>query len=353
MIANKCPEIQRICTGSRMLRTQTKSQVRSQSSRFVSRLAIVLMCGLLAFFIFSGTGGAQPSNQTGISSNQTQTSKGPDKVQVGIYILNIGKFDLSTGLYTIDFYLNLKSDRPYTIDDLEFVNGHIVSVYMLSDDADGKVYRVQVSLSTNVDLRNYPFDEHPLSIKIEDKLKTNNNLTYLYDANYSGIDPEVSIVGWQLDGFTAKATTHMYAIYNETYSQFIFTIDLKRSGAASFFKVFLPSIIILFVALSTLFIRTPQRITVNSSMLLAALLYHWRMNDSLPLLDYPTFADEFMVVTYIVLFMVLLSGVGFTYYWELKNKEKTDRVYRFALIVIPIIALGLYIALFYFLVHGN
>ncbi|VVB65190.1 Uncharacterised protein [uncultured archaeon] len=128
---------------------------------------------------------------------------------------------------------------------------------------------------------------------------------------------------------------------------------MKRSEAASFFKVFLPSIIILFVALSTLFIRTPQRITVNSSMLLAALLYHWRMNDSLPLLDYPTFADEFMVVTYIVLFMLLLSSVVFTYYWEPKNKEKTDLVYRFALIVIPVIALGLYFVLFYSLVHRN
>jgi hypothetical protein len=116
LIVNECPEIQCTCPGSSVQRPQTKSQVRLQSSRFVSRVAIVLVCVLLAFLIFSGTGCAQPSNQTGIPSNQTQTSKGPDKVRVGIYILNIGKFDLSTGLYTIDFYLNLKSDRPYTID---------------------------------------------------------------------------------------------------------------------------------------------------------------------------------------------------------------------------------------------
>jgi hypothetical protein len=52
----------------------------------------------------------------------------PNKVLVGIYVLNIGKLDMSTGSYTIDFYLDLVSDRSYPIDNIEFMNGYVNSI---------------------------------------------------------------------------------------------------------------------------------------------------------------------------------------------------------------------------------
>ena len=36
----------------------------------------------------------------------------PVKVYVGVYILNLGKFELATGAYTVDFYLSLRADKP-------------------------------------------------------------------------------------------------------------------------------------------------------------------------------------------------------------------------------------------------
>ena len=44
-------------------------------------------------------------------TNLTNTNE----ISIGIYILNIGKFDISTGSYTVDFYMSLKCSKklPY------------------------------------------------------------------------------------------------------------------------------------------------------------------------------------------------------------------------------------------------
>ena len=42
-------------------------------------------------------------------------------VQVGVYVLNLGKFDVSTGAFTADFYMSMKCDAECSTD-FEFMN---------------------------------------------------------------------------------------------------------------------------------------------------------------------------------------------------------------------------------------
>ena len=142
----------------------------------------------------------------------------PVNVSVGVYILNVGKFDVSTGSYTIDFYLSFNCDKPCSPENFEFMNGRATSIDKLIDEPKEKFYRIQASLSQNIDLRQYPFDKHSLTIKIEDKKKTTDQLVYEFDEKNSGIDPAVTIVGWQLDGWNAKVEEHNYPNYEEIYS---------------------------------------------------------------------------------------------------------------------------------------
>jgi hypothetical protein len=126
----------------------------------------------------------------------------PKKVLVGIYVLNIGKLDMSTGSYTLDFYLDLVSDRSYSIDNIEFMNGYVNSITNDLDYPHEKTYRIQASLFTNIDLQCYPFDEHKLPIEIEDRVNTTRSLIYVFDAKNSSIDHDATLIGWQLKGFS-------------------------------------------------------------------------------------------------------------------------------------------------------
>jgi hypothetical protein len=152
----------------------------------------------------------------------------PVKVYVGVYVLNLGKFELATGAYTVDFYLSLRSQEPVEMEDFEFMNGRAATVDKLIDTPTEKFYRIQANLSQNLDLRRYPFDEHLLTIEIEDKRRTVDELVYVVDEQNCGVDPGVIVVGWRLAGWEAKVLTHNYEIYGETYSRFVFGLRIQR-----------------------------------------------------------------------------------------------------------------------------
>lgn len=273
----------------------------------------------------------------------------PNKVLVGIYVLNIGKLDMSAGSYTIDFYLDLVSDRSYSIDNIEFMNGYVNSITKDLDYPHEKTYRIQASLFTNIDLRSYPFDDHKLPIEIEDRINTTRSLIYVFDAKNSSIDPDATLIGWQLKGYSGGSIPHIYSIENTTFSRFFFDVDIRRAAATSGVKLFLPVFLIILVSLLSLLFkgdRISTRITVNSTMLLATILLHLRMEDGLPNISYLTFADQFMVLTYVILIAVLISGVLLALYFERKDYPRADNIYKYSLRTIPIIAIVSYIVLF-------
>ncbi|RQW77974.1 MAG: hypothetical protein EHM14_13145 [Methanothrix sp.] len=271
------------------------------------------------------------------------------KVFMSVYVLNIGNLDVETGSYTIDFYLIMKSDKPYSIDSLEFMNGYITKLDNESSDPHEKIYRIRTQLFTNVDLQNYPFDEHKLSIEIEDETNTTGSLIYIFDEKNSGIDPDVTMVGWQSEGFSGGQIIHQYPNFNGTFSRFFFDINIRRAKVASTVKLFLPVLLVIIVSLLSLLFkgdRVSTRITVNSTMLLATVLLHFRMGEGLPPIPYLTFADQFMILTYLIMITVLVSGVLVALYAERKDYCRADMVYKYALYFIPVVTVCSYTIMF-------
>jgi hypothetical protein len=277
-----------------------------------------------------------------------ETNK-PTEVLVGIYVLHVGKFDVSTGSYTVDFYLSLKCSEPCSPDKFEFMNGRATSIDKLIDKPNEKFYRIQASLSQNIDLKKYPFDKHSLTIEIEDKEKTIKDLVYKYDEKNSGIDPSVIIVGWQLDGWDAEVKEHYYSVYDETYSRFIFRINISRVALTSIFKSLLPVFFMVFVSLLTLLLtsdKVTMRLSLNISTLLASVMFHLNLTSSIPPVGYLTFADKFMISTYLILVSVLFSGILLMKYSDRKDHLKAEKIYKYSLISLPIISAFLYILVF-------
>jgi hypothetical protein len=55
-------------------------------------------------------------------------------------------------------------------------------------------------------------------------------------------------------------------------------------------------------------------------MFLAAVLIHWRVADTIPMVAYVTFLDLFMIITYAML--VLVSGILILRFTEAKDQER-------------------------------
>ncbi len=254
------------------------------------------------------------------------SGKSPAEIKIGIYLLNLGKFDIATGSFTADFYLSLKCESVCPQQDFEFMNGRASSLEKIIDEPNEKFYRIQANLVSPIDLKKFPFDEQKLEIILEDKKKTTEELNYLPNLEESGIDDSITFVGWNLEEWKAETRIHNYKIYGEDYSQYVFTIPISRITISAIFKTFLPIFFIILVMLSS-FVLDPDKITTRLAMvgsaLVASVMFHVSLANQIPPVSYLTFIDKIMVLTY---FVILLSFIFNVFLLELHERHKDDLV---------------------------
>src|SRR3989344_877411 len=142
------------------------------------------------------------------TENQTTSLNSENQIKVGVYIINLGKFDVSTGAFTADFYLSLKCESVCSKQDFEFMNGRASSVDKIIDAPFEKFYRIQANLNSPVDLKKFPFDQQNIQIIIEDKKKTIEELEYIPDLEASGIDDSIAFTGWNIEDWKEERQIH-------------------------------------------------------------------------------------------------------------------------------------------------
>ena len=282
-----------------------------------------------------------------VSSARAETAPSPAEtpqtIDVGVYVMNVGKFELASGSFTIDFYLTLKSDRPIPDGAFEFMNGRAASVDTIVNEPMHKEYRVLANLYQNLDLRAYPFDRHRLTIQLENKSRDADALVWRVSEPDSGLDPEVTVVGWDLAGSRGHVDLHDYG--DKKFSRFAYEVELRRIVLTSIFKAFLPAFFIVVVGMLSLLMlpdKVVPRLGMATSALLGTVMFHLTVTSQIPPVGYLTFADRFMIASYVVLLGCLISTVILMRYSDSKADADAMRVYRLALRIIPPAAVVVY-----------
>jgi len=269
-----------------------------------------------------------------------------ENVEVGLYILNLGKFDVSTGAFTVDFYLDMKCDNECQPETFEFINGRATSVDKIIDKPNEKFYRIQANLNSPVDLKRFPFDSQKMQIIIEDKEKTIDELIYVPLKEESGIDSSIAFAGWNIDGWDVEANEHRYDIYDEVFSQYVFTVNISRIGASSFLKTFLPVLFIVLILIFSFFMdpdKITTRLAVATSSLVASVMFHVSISNQIPPVGYLTIADQFMILTYFIMLSAVILNVSLLQFVQKKKTELVEKIHKSTeyslLIVVPLVYL--------------
>jgi len=142
-----------------------------------------------------------------------------------------------------------------------------------------------------------------MQIILEDKITTIDQLKYVPVASESGIDDSIAFTGWNIDGWKAETKEHYYPVYNETYSQYVFTVQISRIPFNSFLKTFLPVFFILLLCfLPLLWTRINSNPTYCHDIQLNCCCHvpYFNIQPDTSCC-YLTFADRFMVLTYFIL----------------------------------------------------
>lgn len=290
-------------------------------------IIFALILGLAPLFLSTTGGGA--AFRAGIDPSTVVKSFPPppsaaelggrEAVRVGVYILSVGNLDTTTSRYTVDFFLNFICETencdPRNFDLINAGAGPEIEDQTDEDDL-GKAYyyRVRATMRTNLDLRNFPFDEHVLEIEIEDKNKTDAEFIYIADPEQSGIDSSVYVSGWNLEpSITGEVNSHNYDIYHESYSRARFYISINHPWFSSFMKGLFAAIVIVGVGMLS-FLMSPtdakDRIALTSGTLASAIFYHMTLTSSIPPVGYLTYADRFMILQYVFITASLSVAIG-------------------------------------------
>jgi hypothetical protein len=247
----------------------------------------------------------------------------------------------------------MKCDENCSKVNFEFLNGRAASIDRIIDTEDEKFYRIQANLNSPVDLKSFPFDKQRMDIILEDRTQTTDSLKFIADTNQSGLDDSIAFAGWNIDNWSVTEKEHYYEVYDETYSQYIFSINISRIGLNSVIKVFLPVFFIILIIMCT-FILDPEkivtRLTMVSTGLVASVMYHISISNQIPPVGYLTFADKFMVLTYFIILASFALDVVILELIEQKKTELAEKFHRATEYSIFIVVPLLYALLFIFFV---
>ncbi|MDA4123286.1 MAG: hypothetical protein OK456_08925 [Thaumarchaeota archaeon] len=302
-----------------------------------------------------------------VSPAHAQTQP-PTEVTIGAYVINISDFNVGQGTFSADFYLWFSWQGNWTgssssaaplPSDFELMNGFVNKATLiqsnqnLSGGYNYLIYRIQASMTDPVNLQDYPFDHHDLTIEIEDQDHDVTSLVYLPDQE-SRIDQLVALQGWQLPTSPADVyvVNHFYNTtfgepgqnYTETYSRFILSIPIERPVLSSVVETFVPIILILIVAMISFLIKPTEfgsRLGLNVTTLLTAVAFQINLTAGIPQFGFLTLADRLMISLYIVLVYSLLMTVSLATIKGERSARAVRRLNEASAIMVPLLMVGL------------
>lgn len=199
----------------------------------------------------------------------TPAAAAPVSCRMGAYITSLSQVDTAAGTFRADFWM--WSICPSTdlepLKTIEFVNGVSVTGSLDSTLQRGDQWWATRKFSgvfrQDFSLRNYPFDEQPLLIEIEEGVLDTRDLLYVADGPNSGMNPAIELAGWMLRNFKVSAgiNAHPTTFGDPSlpggvsrYAALKMEVGVERNHFANFVKATFPLYIAALLALISLLI---------------------------------------------------------------------------------------------------
>ncbi len=240
---------------------------------------------------------------------------------------------------TIEFF-NRKSKpdlRTQAIDWVDIFSNGIIET-RLRDTAKFK--------AATFDFRKFPFDSQTLAFEIWSEFPSSIVSLVPYEAAMSEHkenlfnfqeDEGIVIPGWNL-----KEVNYYAYKFEEpdeySYQGFILELEVERISKYYIFKIFLPILLILMVSWSVFWIHPKQieaKVNITIVALLTLIAYNLIMDQEIPKLEYITFMDAFIFITYLFTAGATILCV-YSYYRYIKYRKKVNLVDYYSRFLGPI-----------------
>lgn len=248
----------------------------------------------------------------------------PAQVDVGLYIRHFQTFDMVGNNFIMDGIIWFQFDPALisleTISKFSFEKAELLyksePATKLAENKFFVRFDVRIRFSVNLDYRIFPFDNHRMSIVLENRFVPPSELVFISNKSYFAFAETLDISGWGfmnksvLTGYTQAVLEERVASKTFPHSVAVFTIDLRNKGERVVSLVMFPLLVIFFISLFgfTLDPKTnPNLVLLTNAGTVSSLLSYRFIVDSLtPHVGYFLFSDQIYMSA---LFCAVLASV--------------------------------------------
>jgi Neurotransmitter-gated ion-channel ligand binding domain len=259
----------------------------------------------------------------------------PVEVSVGVYILNLVALDEVGQTFTCTGYLTETwidsrlaftpkpgepSRRYYRGNEIwfpivQFDNSTTArkrSGFLLTGSPDGTVRYVEkfsVQLSSNMDLRSFPFDVQDLELYVHPFTSQAESVEVTADPDSTGISGAsyTPLPLWDTSAVTYRSVSGKFVKGNLAPSRFVFAIHVKRHSEYYVFRIFLPLFLMVAISWGVLWIPPTDlnsQLLISVTTVLTLVAFSVAVSNVLPPVPYLTLYDSFFLVCF---FFILLT----------------------------------------------
>jgi hypothetical protein len=261
-----------------------------------------------------------------------------------MYVVDVPSFELKSGTYTADFYLWVRWSGARDATGFEIMNGSgepcALGLARALAAEHYAVYRCRYQFHGSFDMRDYPLDRHELTVQVEDKAFTQDELVYVPDSANTALDPGVSLPGWDLGRPRLRVRTHTYTALGDPtyapdtrtpYSRLVLAVPISRSGAAIYLKSFLVMFLSVGVGLLGSALHADHveaRLGIGVASIFGVVSSYLVVSQALPETSQFTLADQLHLVGMGAVFLSIMISVAVYRLCKRWDEERAERVDR-------------------------
>lgn len=213
-------------------------------------------------------------------------------------------------------------------------------LYVRPDGTVVSIKRFNVTLSTQLDLRRFPFDHQDLPIVIQPRGHDADDIRLSADMKRSSVTAAryVELSQWRNASLSVHTQTRGRDDYNST--TLLFTLRVVRGWNSYFWKILLPLFLIVLLSWVSFWLsrdefKTKDQLATLVTTLLIIVAFNITATASLPRTNYVTYVDAFLLVCFFFIVLAIAAVVAIHLREMRAAADRALRWRRTAGIVLP------------------
>lgn len=200
--------------------------------------------------------------------------------------------------------------------------------------SDGTVeYREKfgVELSTNYDMRKFPFDTQILIAEIESFAWTSKDMIFHLEEDLVGFSSEFEVPEFNIEKVEEHLEVRMEPRDRYSFSELVAEVYVRRDPNYYITKVIIPLGLIVCISWAVFWMDgsdLADRMAISFTGVLTSVAYQFIVTESLPRHIYNTFLDNFVLISFVMMALTIIENIGVSMLLKKEKEEKEERFKR-------------------------